>query len=97
MVVWLVLLVWLTLYQRRQQALLKRFAGLQVIVTMTWASLWIITMVMELFFVGDLSWWIPAGIATALPALFGSLLVFRQTHDEHGEHSGHELDDVGHL
>ena len=80
MVVWLVLLVWLTLYQRRQQALLKRFARLHLIVTMTWALPVGHHVIMgTFFFVGDLSWWIPAGIVTALPALFGSLLVFRQT------------------
>ena len=78
--VWLVLLVGLTLYQRRQQALIRRFAALHTIVIMTWASLWVITVIMgSFFFVGDLSWWVPAGIVTALPALIGALLVFRQT------------------
>ena len=80
MVIWLVLLVGLTLYQRRQQALIRRFASLHVIVIMTWASLWVITVIAgTFFFVGDLSWWIPAGIVTALPALIGALVVFRQT------------------
>ncbi len=78
--VWLVLLVGLTLYQRRQQALIKKFVALHTIVIMTWASLWIITVIAgTFFFVGDLSWWLPAGIVTALPALIGSLVVFRQT------------------
>lgn len=78
--VWVVLLVGLTLYQRRQQALIKRFAALHTIVIMTWASLWIITVIVGTFyFVGDLSWWVPAGIVTALPALLGSLLVHHQT------------------
>ena len=78
--VWLVLLVGLTLYQRRQQSLIRRFAALHTIVIMTWASLWVITVIMgSFFFVGDLSWWVPAGIVTALPALIGALVVFRQT------------------
>lgn len=78
--VWVVLLFGLTLYQRRQQALIKKFAALHTIVIMTWASLWIITVIVGTFyFVGDLSWWVPAGLVTALPALLGSLLVFRQT------------------
>ncbi len=78
--IWVILLAGLTLYQRRQQALIKKFAALHTIVIMTWASLWIITVIAgSFFFVGDLSWWLPAGIVTALPALIGSLLVFRQT------------------
>ena len=77
---WLVLLVGLTLYQRKQRALIKKFAALHTIVIMTWASLWIITVIAgSFYFVGDLSWWVPAGLVTALPALLGSLLVFRQT------------------
>jgi len=80
MAVWLVLLVGLALHQRRQQALMRRFAGLHAIVIMTWASLWIITVIMgTFFFVGDLSWWVSAGIVTALPPLIGSLVVFHRT------------------
>jgi hypothetical protein len=47
---------------------------------MTWASLWIIAVIAgTFFFVGDLSWWLPAGIVTALPALIRSVVVFGQT------------------
>ena len=78
--VWLILLAGLTVYQRKQQALIKKFAALHTIVIMTWASLWVITVLVGTFsFVGDLSWWVPAGVVTALPALIGSLIVFRQT------------------
>ncbi len=77
---WLVLLVGLTLYQRKQQALIKKFAALHTIVILTWAPLWVLTVIVGTFyFVGDLSFWLPAGIVTALPALVGSLLVFHQT------------------
>lgn len=78
--VWLVLLVGLTVYQRRQQALIKRFARLHLIVIATWATLWVITVVVgTVVFVGDLTWWVPAGVVTALPALVGAAYVFRQT------------------
>jgi hypothetical protein len=78
--VWLVLLIGLTLYQRRQQALIKRFARLHLIVISTWAALWVGTVVVgTVVFVGDLTWWIPAGLVTALPALIGAAYVFRQT------------------
>ncbi len=77
---WLLLLVGLTVYQRRQRALIKRFARLHLIVISTWAVLWVVTVVVgTIFFVGDLTWWIPAGLVTALPALIGAAYVFRQT------------------
>lgn len=80
MVCWLALLIGLTLYQRKQQAKIKRFATLHLIVIMTWASLWIITvMAGSYFYPGDLSWWLPAGIVTALPALIGAIVVYRAT------------------
>ncbi len=78
--VWMVLLIGLTVYQRRQQALIRQFARLHLIVISTWAVLWVITVVVgTIFFVGDLSWWVPAGLVTALPALVGASYVFRQT------------------
>lgn len=79
-VLWLLLLIGLTVYQRRQQALIKEFNTLHVIVVMTWASLWIITVMGgSYFFPGDLTWWLPAGIVTALPPLIGGLVVLRAT------------------
>ena len=76
----LALLIGLTLYQRKQQAKIKRFATLHLIVIMTWASLWVITvMAGSYFYPGDLSWWLPAGIVTALPALIGAIVVYRAT------------------
>ena len=78
--VWMVLLIGLTVYQRRQQALIRQFARLHLIVISTWAVLWVITVVVgTIFFVGDLSWWVPAGLVTALPALVGASYVLRQT------------------
>ena len=78
MVLWLLLLIGLTVYQRRQQEPLKRFSAVHLMVIMTWASLWIITvMAGSYFFPEDLTWWLTAGIVTALPALIGSLVVFR--------------------
>lgn len=77
---WLLALIGLTLYQRRQRALIKRFATLHLIVIMTWASLWIITVMAGSYFSpGDLSWWLPAGIVTALPAMIGAIVVYRAT------------------
>lgn len=80
MACWLALLIGLTVYQRRQQAKIRRFTSLHLIVIITWASLWIITvMVGNLYFPGELSWWLPAGIVTALPALVGAIAVYRAT------------------
>ncbi|MDN5762672.1 MAG: hypothetical protein L0H41_10195 [Microlunatus sp.] len=78
--IWLVLVAALTIYQYRQRATIKRFGALHSIVIAVWGVLWIITVVVgSLYFVGQLGWWIGAGIATALPPLVGAVVVYRQT------------------
>lgn len=63
---------------RGQRRVLQRFAVLHGVTIMTWASVWIITVLFGLMSFGHLPlWWLIGGIASALPPLVAAFVVLR--------------------
>ena len=80
MPLWLVVIVALSVWSARARASMVGFGRLHGAVIGSWAVLWAVTVVVgSERYQGRPAWWVPAGVALALPSLVGAWVAHRRT------------------
>lgn len=76
---WLVLVVGISVYARRQQTMVRGGARIHTVVMLTWSAVWVVTVVVGANFDLPWPWWLAGGVGMLAAALVGAWVVLRRT------------------